>query len=81
MSWKARPLAPIERENDQLRTELIKLRSELETKQGTVGRLQLLVRQRSNKIDQLTATIDRLRQQNRQLDAEAERLCEMVRLS
>jgi hypothetical protein len=57
------------------------LRRELENKGGHVDRLKFLLGERLNKIDQLTATIDRLREQNRRLDEEAERYAEMVRLS
>jgi len=69
------------RENDGLRTEIVRLRHDLTHKQGHVGRLEVLLCERSNRIDQLIGTIDRLRDQNRRLDAEAERLAEMVRLS
>ena len=68
------------RENDGLRTEIVRLRHDLTHKQGHVGRLEMLLCERSNRIDQLIGTIDRLRDQNRRLDAEAERLAEMVRL-
>jgi regulator of replication initiation timing len=51
---------------------------ELENKQGAVERLELLLQERLTKIDELHGTIDRLREQNRRLDAEAEHLAEMV---
>ena len=66
MNWTRRRLTPIERDNDRLRVELIQLRRELENKQGAVGRLEVLLRERLTKIDQLNATIDRLREQNRE---------------
>ena len=78
MSWKARPLAPIERENDQLRMTICGLQRELETKQGTVGRLEVLLRERLTRIDALTAQVDQLRHQNKKLDQEAEHLAQMV---
>ena len=78
MSWKARPLAPIERENDQLRMTICGLQRELETKQGTVGRLEVLLRERLTRIDALTAQVDQLRHQNKKLDQEAEQLAQMV---
>jgi hypothetical protein len=53
----------------------------LENKKGAVGRLEVLLHERLNRIDELNAQVDRLRQQNRQLDAEADRLAEMVRFS
>jgi len=81
MPWKFRPPGPLERENDQLLMELIRLRHELENRQGAVGRLEVLLHERLNRIDELNAQVDRLRQQNRQLDAEADRLAEIVRFS
>jgi hypothetical protein len=81
MPWKARRPNQIEKENDQLRTVVIQLRHELETRENAVRRLEILARARSTRIDNLTGTVDRLREQNRRLDAEADRLAEMVRLS
>ena len=74
-------VVPLERECNQLKTAIALLHSELQNKEGHVGRLQFLLRERLNKIDQLNGVIDRLRDQNRKLDAENEHLCEMVRLS
>ena len=54
--WKLRPLEPIEQENDALKTTIVYLRRELENKQGTVGRLKLVLRERLTRIDQLTET-------------------------
>jgi hypothetical protein len=71
----------LEHEIAGLRFVVIQLRGELETKEGAVSRLELLLRERLTRIDQLTGTIDQLRLQNRQLDAENDRLVEMVRLS
>ena len=47
MRWKARRLTPIERDNDRLRTELIQLRHELQTKQTALGGLELALRERA----------------------------------
>jgi hypothetical protein len=68
------------RENDGLRTEIVRLRHDLTHKQGHVGRLEVLLCERSNRIDELNAKIDQLREQNKRLDAENEHLVEMVRL-
>jgi hypothetical protein len=46
-----------------------------------VGRLQYLLLERTHRIDELNGKIDQLREQNRRLDAEAERLVDMIRLS
>ena len=72
---------PLERQCEALKTENVCLHSELRHQQDFVSRLKFLLSERLNKIDQLNATIDRLRDQNRKLDAENEHLCEMVRLS
>ena len=81
MRWKPRRISPLEDERDQLRMDIIRLRHELETKQGAVGRLEVLVRQRSNRIDELNGKVEQLRHQNRQLDQENESLAELVRSS
>jgi hypothetical protein len=60
---------------------IIELRSELTTAKQSAGRLRYLVRERSERVDQLTARVDQLRDQNRRLDQEADRLAEMIRLS
>jgi chromosome segregation ATPase len=77
--WKFRPLDPIERENDALKTTIVCLRRELENKQGAVGRLKTLLHQRSNTIDELNGTIDALRAANQKLNAEAEHLADIIR--
>jgi hypothetical protein len=81
MNWKPRSLQPLEHEIDALKTTIVCLRRELENKGSHVARLQFLLSQRLTRIDELTATIDRLREQNKRLDAEAERYAEMVRMS
>ena len=67
--------------NDGLRTAICCLRREIEDKQGAVGRHEILLRERPQRIDELNGKIDQLRDQNKRLDTEAERLAEMVRLS
>jgi predicted nuclease with TOPRIM domain len=57
------------------------LRRDLTDKEGHVGRLQYLLLERTNRIDELNGKIEQLRDQNRRLDAESERLAEMVRLT
>jgi len=41
----------------------------------------MLLRSRTERIDQLNGQLEQVRAQNRRLDEEAERLAEMVRLS
>jgi hypothetical protein len=66
------------KENDGLRTEIVRLRRELTTKQHYAERLEYLLHQRMERTDELTATIDQLRERNRRLDEEAEHLAAMV---
>ena len=85
MAQPVDPLAlsprPAEHEIDALKTVVIQLRRELENKQGYAGRLEMLLRSRTERIDQLNGQLEQVRAQNRRLDEEAERLAEMVRLS
>ena len=67
------------KENAGLRTEIVRLRSELTSKQQYGSRLELLLRERMERIDELTAQVDQLRHQNKKLDAEAEHLAAMLR--
>jgi hypothetical protein len=80
--WRAHPgAAKLERNIEELRTAVIQLRHQLTTKTGYAATLELVLRQRAETIDQLNARLEQVREQNRRLDAEAERLAEMVRLS
>jgi chromosome segregation ATPase len=81
MPWKPAPVTDLQRQVDALQFKLVRLNRELSDKQQYASRLEYLMRERSKRIDELTGTIDRLREQNRRLDAEADRLCELVRLS
>jgi hypothetical protein len=70
----------IERRNDSA-SKLLRLENELAQKTQFADRLQILLRARAARIDQLNATIDWLRQQNKALDEEADRLAELVKLA
>jgi hypothetical protein len=72
---------PLERQCEALKTENVCLHSKLRHQQEFVGRLKFLLSERLNKIGQLNATIDRLREQNKRVEAEANRYAEMVKLS
>ena len=78
MPWKSRRLEPLEQDLAALRSELIKLRHELRTKQTALGGLELALRERSERIDELANAIAVLRDQNRRLDAEAEHYFKML---
>jgi hypothetical protein len=78
--WRSRPdAAALERNIDELRTVIIQLPQDLTNKTGYASRLEVLLRARTERIDELANTIAVLREQNQRLDAEADRLAEMVR--
>ena len=57
--WRASPaVEELERNIDELRTTVIRLRGEVKNKQGYVGRLKILVRQRSDTIDDLRGKLE-----------------------
>ena len=70
----------LKRENDKLLMRIIRLRYEVENKQDAVGRLEVRMRERMERIDELNSKLEQARAQNRRLDEENERLVEMVRL-
>ena len=67
MSWKSRTLAPVERERDQLRTEVVRLKHDLAGKDQFVDRLQFLLRRRIETIDDLTGRLEQARAANQKL--------------
>ena len=80
--WRSHPnVSQLERNLDELRTTVIRLRHEVANKTGYVGKLEVLLRERLARIDALNGKIEQLRDQNRRLDEENEHLVEMVRLS
>ena len=80
VSWRWK-LSPEEQIVNQLRAANVQLRRQLTTKTNLANGLQLALHQRHETIDALRGRIDALRKQNKQLDAENDRLAEMVRLS
>jgi hypothetical protein len=69
MSFRLRPrtLEPVERELDQLRTEVVRLKHDLEGKARFVDRLQFLLRRRTETIDDLTGRLEQARAANQKL--------------
>ena len=69
MPWPRRTPAAVQlkRDNDALALQLVRLREQLRNKEHYASGLEVLLRERMERIDELNATIDRLRQQNRQL--------------
>ena len=80
--WRTAPaVEQLERHIHELRTTVIRLRREIKNKQGHVGRLTILVQQRSNTIDDLRGKLEQSRQQIQQLNEEADHLAALVRMS
>ena len=78
MNWKRLRLAPVERENAGLRTVIIQLRRELEDKDRYTGKLEYLVHERSERVDELNALLEQSRQQVQRLDLQNQILVEMI---
>ena len=55
----------LKRQNDGLGTEIVKLRRELSTKQQYARRLEFLLHERLERIDELNGTIERLARRTR----------------
>jgi hypothetical protein len=81
MSFRLRPrtLEPVERQLDQLRTEVVRLRHDLKGKEQFVDRLQFLLRRRTETIDDLTGRLEQARAANEKLDAECEHLAQLAK--
>jgi hypothetical protein len=67
------------KELDDWKTKVCVLRRELETKQSFADKLTYLLRQRSERIDELTSKLAQVREQNRRLDQENEHLAEIIK--
>ena len=81
MPWKPKPVTDLRRQLNAAQLKLLKANAELEHKTQCVSRLEILVAERNACIDALHGRIDALREQNKRLDQEADRLAEMVRLA
>jgi hypothetical protein len=79
MPFKFRPIQPLERENDALRTA--QLRDQLRAKQTALGGLGLALQARHETIDQLNARLEQSRAQCRRLDEECENYFRMLQAS
>ena len=85
MSWPRRRTsareAQLQRANDALALQLLWVKSELTRKERYAGRLKYLLRQRTERVDELTGKLEAARTMNQRLDQECERLVEMMQLS
>ena len=67
-----------QRTNGALSTQLLQLREQLRNKERYASGLEILLRQRNERIDQLTAQVDQLRQHSRHADGGAEYMAMFV---
>ena len=72
--------AQLKRHNDELARQLLRVREQLRDKEYRCSGLEMILRERLKRIDELNGKIEQLRDQNRRLDAENEHLVEMVKL-
>ena len=70
MPWKPAALTDLERQNHTLAIKLLKANTELRSKTLYAKRLEYLLHERSERIDQLTGVIDQLRSANQKLNLE-----------
>ena len=70
----------LQRTNGMLSTQLLQLRKQLSNKERYASGLEILLRQRNARIDQLTAQVDQLRQHSRHADEGAEHMAMFVGL-
>ena len=62
----------LQRTNGALSTQLLQLCEQLRNKERYATGLEILLRQRNERIDQLTAQVDQLRERSRHADEKAE---------
>ena len=70
----------LRRTNGTLSTQLLQLREQLRNKESYAAGLEILLRQRNERIDQLTAVADQLREHSRHTDEEAQHMAMFVGL-
>jgi hypothetical protein len=68
----------LQRTNGALSTQILQLRAQLRTKERYATGLEILLRQRNERIDQLTAQVDQLREHSRHTDEEAQHMAMFV---
>ena len=84
MPWQPRrtPAAvqQLKRSNDALALQLLRVREQLQNKEHRCSGLEMILRERLKRIDELNAKLEQARTVNHRLEEECERLVEMVRL-
>jgi hypothetical protein len=81
MPWKSSRINPkqLKQANDQLSAALIETRTALQIAERHRVGLEVMLAVRGEKIDQLSAQVDRLRHENGKLELEAEHLAQLFR--
>ena len=70
----------LQRTNGALSTQVLQLREQLRSKENYANGLETLLRQRNERIDQLTAQVDQLGEHSRHADEAAEYMAGFVGL-
>jgi hypothetical protein len=78
MPWQPKALSYLERQNHTLALKLLKANAALHAKTVYAQRLEFLLHQRMERIDQLQGTVDQLRLKNRMLGQENGHLAAML---
>jgi hypothetical protein len=79
MAWKPSPVIEgLRREVEVLHCHLVRVRTELRTKQQYASRLEMLLRSRTNTIDELTGRLEQARAANQRLEQECEHLVAII---
>jgi hypothetical protein len=80
MPWRPKiDAVKLQRKNNELTFQLVRVREELRKKESHVVGLEILLDERGERVDKLTVQIEQLRRQNEKLNAECEHLAEIVR--
>jgi hypothetical protein len=77
---RLRQVVPLERQRNELTSIICSLRAAIQIRDGKIEALRLLVHERNERIDQLTAQVDQLRQHSRHADEGAEYMAMFVGL-
>jgi predicted nuclease with TOPRIM domain len=81
MPWPRRTPAAVQlkRDNDALALQLVRLREQLRNKEHYASGLEVLLRERLARIDELHGKLEQLREHVKRLDAENDHLAAMMR--
>ena len=82
MPWQPRrtPAAvqQLKRSNDALALQLLRVREQLQNKEHRVSGLEMILRERLKRVDELTQKLEQARAANHRLEEECEHLAQLV---